>query len=222
MAAYTKLCVGSRGQSFDSYKFFLLKSDGLKQPVLCTFGKFPEKCKFSTDKVHFLGHILSSQGIEADPEKLQAIVDLLPPQNEQEVRTFFGMVNQLSKFSAHLAHKTKSIRDLLHKGNQWTWGPEQQRAFQQIKADLTQVPVLALYDPTRRQKEAADASSYGRGGVVLQLQENDSWKPVSFLSTAMTPTMFSTRLKSPPSIISLHLDLPRRTNKRFLKNGIAC
>ena len=111
-----------------------------------------EKCLFSTDRVHFLGHILSSQGIEADPEKLQAIADLLSPQNEQEVRTFFGMVNQLSKFSARLAHKTKSIRDLLCKGNQWTWGPEQQRAFQQIKADLTQVPVLALYDPNKETK----------------------------------------------------------------------
>ena len=47
------------------------------------------------------------------------------------------MVNQLSKFSEHLADKTKSIRDLLCKGNQRTWGTEQQKAFEQIKADLT-------------------------------------------------------------------------------------
>ena len=56
------------------------------------------------------------------------------------------MVNQLSKFSEHLADKTKSIKDLLCKGNQWTWGTEQQKAFEQIKADLTWVSVLALYD----------------------------------------------------------------------------
>ena len=78
-----------------------------------------DKCQFSTDRVKFLGHVISSSGIEADPEKLQAIADLTPPQNVQEVRTFPGMMNQLSKFSDHLTDKTKSIRDLLHKGNQW-------------------------------------------------------------------------------------------------------
>ena len=81
-----------------------------------------EKCEFSTHRVKFLGHIISSSGIEADPEKLQAIADLPAPQNVKEVRTFLGMVNQLSKFSQQLAYKTKSNRDLLHKGNQWIWG----------------------------------------------------------------------------------------------------
>ena len=105
------------------------------------------KCQFSTDRVKFLGHVISFSGIEADPEKLQAIADLPPPQNVQEVKTFLGMVNQLSKFSEHLAGKTKTIRDLLQKGNQWTWGREQQKAFEQIKCDLTQAPLLSLYDP---------------------------------------------------------------------------
>ena len=111
-----------------------------------------DKCQFSTDRVKFLGHVISSSGIEADPEKLQAIADLTPPQNVQEVRTFPGMMNQLSKFSDHLTDKTKSIRDLLHKGNQWTWGSEQKKAFEQIKSDLTRAPVLALYDPNKETK----------------------------------------------------------------------
>ena len=116
------------------------------------------KCQFSTDRVKFLGHVISFSGIEADPEKLQAIADLPPPQNVQEVRTFLGMVNQLSKFSEHLADKTKSIRDLLQEGNQWTWGREQQKAFEQIKSDLTQAPVLT---PNKESKVAANASSFG-------------------------------------------------------------
>ena len=77
-----------------------------------------DKCPFSTDRVTFLEHVKSSSGIEADPEKLQAIADLPPSQNVQEVRTFLGMVNQLNKFSEHLTDKTNGIRDLLHKGNQ--------------------------------------------------------------------------------------------------------
>ena len=66
------------------------------------------------------------------------------------------MVNQLSKFSEHLADKTKSIRDLLCKGNQWTWGTEQKKAFQfQYWRYMTKI--------------AVDAESYGLGGVFLQL-----------------------------------------------------
>ena len=79
-----------------------------------------DKCQFSTDRVKFFGHVTSSSGIEADPEKLQAVADLPPSQNVQEVRTFLGLVKQLSKFSDHFADKTESIRDFLHKGNQWT------------------------------------------------------------------------------------------------------
>ena len=98
------------------------------------------------------------------------------------------MVNQLSKFSEHLTDKTKTIRDLLQKGNQWTWGRKQQKAFEQIKSDLTQAPVLALYDPNKETKVTADASSFGLEGVLLRLQLDDSWRPVSFMSRAMTPT----------------------------------
>ena len=140
-----------------------------------------DKCQFSTDRIKFLGHVISSCGIEADTEKLQAIADLPPPQSVQEVRTFLGTLNQLSKFSEHLANKTKSIRDLLHKGNQLTWGSEQQKAFEQIKSDLTRTPVLALYDPNKENKVAADALSFGLGGVILQLQPDNSWRPVSFI-----------------------------------------
>ena len=119
-----------------------------------------DKCIFSTKQVKFLGHVISSNGIEVDPDKVKAIADLPPPTNVQEVRAFLGMVNQLSKFSDHLADKTKSIRELLLKGNQWTWGNAQQKAFEQIKTDLMRAPVLALYDTNKETKVAADASSY--------------------------------------------------------------
>jgi len=98
------------------------------------------------------------------------------------------MVKQLSTFSEHLAGKTRSNRDLLYKGNQWTRGSEQLKAFQQIKSDLTQAPVLALYDPNKETKVAADASSFGLSGVILQLQPDNPWRPVSFISRAKIPT----------------------------------
>ena len=98
------------------------------------------------------------------------------------------MINQLSKFSEHLADKTKCIKELLCKGNQWKWGTEQHKAFEQVKADLTRVPVLAPYDPNKETKIAVDASSYGLGRLFLQLQPDNSWELVSFKLRAMTST----------------------------------
>lgn len=67
-------------------------------------------------------------------------------------------------------------------------GKGTKKAFEQIKSDLTQAPVLALYDPNKETKVTADASSFGLGGVLLQLQPDDSWRPVSFMSRVMSPT----------------------------------
>ena len=96
------------------------------------------------------------------------------------------MVNQLGKFSEHLAGKTKSIRDLLRKGNQWTWGSERQKAFEEITFNLNshKLQYWLCMVQTRKQ-EAADASSFGLGGATLQLQPDNSWRPVSFILRAI-------------------------------------
>ena len=127
-----------------------------------------DKCEFSKSEVKVLGNIVSANGISPDPEKIEAIVNLPAPKNIHEVRSFIGMVNQLSKFSEHLADKTKPLRDLLSKKNSWTWGHDQESAFREIKECFISPPVLALYDVNRKTKVSSDASKYGIGGVVLQ------------------------------------------------------
>ena len=78
------------------------------------------------------------------------------------------MINQLSKFSHHLADKTKPLRDMLSNKNQWCWEEPQQRAFEEVRQMITRSPTLALFDPTQETIVSADASSYGLGGVLLQ------------------------------------------------------
>ena len=146
-----------------------------------------EKCTFRVPKITFLGNVVSANGIEVDPEKVAAVVNLPAPKNVHEVRVFLEMVNHLGKFAEHLADKTKPIRDLLQKVHQWVWGPPQQKAFEEIKSMLTAAPVLALYDPNKETKISADASSFGLGAVLLQKQEDQTWRPVMFISRALTP-----------------------------------
>ena len=126
------------------------------------------KCEFSVSKVKVSGHILSSEGIAADTEKIEAIRNLASPRNVAEVRSFLGMVNHVSKFADCLASKTKPLRELLKKKNTWVWGQSQDQASTEIKEALTTAPILALYDPNMETKVNANASSYGIGGVVIK------------------------------------------------------
>ena len=99
------------------------------------------------------------------------------------------MTDQLGKFSRHLADKTKPLRDLLSKKNQWCWEEPQERAFREIKEEISRSPVLAFFfDPGQETTVSADASSYGLGAVLLQKQASGERKPVAYASRAMTTT----------------------------------
>lgn len=137
-----------------------------------------DKCLFNARQIRFLGHVIDSTGVRADPEKLASIQELQRPTNVTELRRFIGMTNQLSKFSSRLAEYSQPLRELLSTKRTWTWGPAQEQAFSQIKEILTQPTVLTLYDLACNVKVSADASSHGLGAVLLQ-QAGTDWKPVA-------------------------------------------
>lgn len=96
-----------------------------------------EKCELGRSEVMFLGHILSAEGVQPDPDKVKAVMSMKEPSNTGEVRSFLGMLNQLGKYIPGLAEKDKPVRDLLSKKYQWVWGCAQQSAFDRLKNDLT-------------------------------------------------------------------------------------
>eukprot|EP00731_Ephydatia_muelleri_P004849 Em0002g1025a len=146
-----------------------------------------DKCEFSKNTLKFLGHIISKDGVSADPDKTKAIQDMVPPKNITELRRFMGMVNQFNKFTPCLAEMSLPLRCLLSEKQCWTWGPDQEKAFLGIKGELAKTTTLVHYNLEAKIKISADASSHGVGAVLLQL-EGKEWKPVAFASRAMTET----------------------------------
>ena len=147
-----------------------------------------DKCEFAKEKAAFLGHLIGKDGIEADPSKVEAIGQMKAPADVSELRHFLGMVNQMGKNLPNLAQTSKPLRDLLSKESAWIWNTAQKEALEEIKRQLVSTPVLAFYDPQLETKVSADASSYGIGAVLVQKQPEGDWKPVAFISRALTGT----------------------------------
>ena len=146
-----------------------------------------EKCEFGVDRVTFLGHIVSGEGVEVDPEKVRAITEMIPPSNRTELKRFLGMVGYLGKFSARLSELQGPLRALLGKENDWAWGSAQRQAFDAIKGELTSAPVLTSFRLGGKHRLTADASKASLGAALLQADGEGGWQPVAYISRAMTP-----------------------------------
>ena len=143
-----------------------------------------QKCQFLQESIKILGHVIDKNGIHANPEKTTPISKMKPPQSVSDLRRFMGLVNQLGKFSSRIAEISQPVRELLHSNRAWICGPDQEKSFSEIKQELTKPAVLALYNPQTETKMSADASSFGLGAVLLQLNDQ-SWKPVTYASRSL-------------------------------------
>ena len=146
-----------------------------------------EKCQFMLDKVEYLGHTISADGLKPSESKTRAIVDAPQPQNVSQLRSFLGMVNYYGKFLPKISTKLAPMYRLLKKGVPWRWGSLERGVFESIKKQLAEAPVLEHYDPSRKLSLATDASPYGVGAVLSHVLEDGTEKPVAYASRTLSP-----------------------------------
>lgn len=156
------------------------------------------KCKFMVPSVDFLGHHVDPDGIHPLPEKVQAIVDVSPPQTLRDLRRFIGLVNFYRRFIPQCAKIVQPLTDLLA-------GPTKPRnrpvnldevalqAFADIKQALIDATLLSHPVPGAPLSIMVDASDYAVGGALHQYV-NGSWSPIAFFSGRLKPaeTRYST------------------------------
>jgi hypothetical protein len=125
------------------------KASDLLSDLEVTFGcllakgvKLPEKCVFGVPRGMLLGFIVSERGIEANPEKIAAITNMGPIKDLKGVQRVMGCLAALSRFISQLGEKRLPLYRLLRKAERFTWTPEDEEALGNLKAVLTNAPIL--------------------------------------------------------------------------------
>ena len=139
------------------------------------------KCTFCTDRVSFLGYVVTPQGIEVDKAKVEAIESWPQPQTVTQVRSFLGLAGFYRRFVRDFSTIAAPLNELTRKDVPFTWGTAQEEAFTVLKDKLTHAPLLQLPDFNKTFELECDASGIGLGGVLLQ-----DAKPVAYFSEKLS------------------------------------
>jgi ribonuclease HI len=131
------------------------------------YAKF-SKCEFWLQEVSFLGHILTTEGVVVDPEKVTAVANWKRPTTVTEIRCFFGLAGYYWRFIEGFSKIAKPMTKLLQKDQDFDWTPACERSFCELKGRLTTTPVLTLPDIRKDFTLYCDASRQGLGYVLMQ------------------------------------------------------
>jgi len=129
------------------------------------------KCKLFRRKVSFLGHVISQDGIEVQPEKTEAGNNWPVPKDLTELRSFLGLASYYRRFISDFSIVAAPLYLLTRKGQSFRWGDEQQQAFDELKRRLTTAPVLASPRSSGTMYLDNDACETGLGIVLSQEQD---------------------------------------------------
>ena len=168
----------------------------------CGLKLSPKKCSFCQTRVKYVGHIVSGEGVEPDPEKCDKVKDWPTPKSPEDVRRFLGFCGFYRRFVKGFSQIARPLTQLMptptksarKKGKRsapktdrvpWKWGSEQEGAFLKLKECLTSPPVLGFPDYTQPFELQTDASGQGLGAVLCQLQDGQR-RVICYASRGLT------------------------------------
>ncbi|GJY16454.1 putative nucleotidyltransferase, ribonuclease H [Tanacetum coccineum] len=131
------------------------------------YAKF-SKCEFWLQELQFLGHVVNQNGIHMDPSKIEAVKNWKAPTTPSEIRSFLGLADYYRRFIPNFSKIAKPLTLLTRKNKNYEWGVEQEEAFQTLKDNLCNVPILSLPDGVEDFVVYCDASNQGLGCVLMQ------------------------------------------------------
>jgi hypothetical protein len=153
----------------------------------CGLKMNPLKCAFGVHAGDFLGFVVHKKGIEINQNKTKAIMETQPPTTKKQLQSLLGKINFLRRFISNLSGKAHPFSPLLRKqkGDQFHWGQDQQKAFEDIKNYLSNPPTLIPPIRNKSMKLYIAASDSTIGSMLAQKDENNVEKAIYYLSRVL-------------------------------------
>ena len=145
----------------------------------------PKKCVLLQKEVSFLGHVVSAEGVSADPQKISSVNEWPTPRTVHDVRCFLGLCSYYRKFVKGFGDIASPLHQLTEKGRIFHWTEECEDAFRRLKHELTTSPVLAYPTADDPFILDTDASANGLGAVLTQVQRGTE-RVIAYYSKSMT------------------------------------
>jgi hypothetical protein len=135
----------------------------------------PSKCHIGYQSLILLGQQVSRLGISTHQEKIDSVDAMKPPTKVKELQMFLGFVNYFAVYIPFYTWITKPLYRLLSKDTEWTWEPLHQEAYELCKLALKSTPILGHPQDGRGYRLYTDASDFGIGAVLQQIQPIQIW-----------------------------------------------
>ena len=147
------------------------------------------KCNFFKKEIHYLGHLISSEGIHPLPEKLDTIRNMPRPKTPKEIKQFLGLCGYYRKFVPRFSDIAQPLSKLTAHDAVFIWCEQCELSFQMLKDTLVSAPILKCPDTSKPYTIFTDASKYGWAGVLMQEhtsvlngKETTTKHPVAYVS----------------------------------------
>ncbi|XP_025636025.1 uncharacterized protein [Arachis hypogaea] len=147
----------------------------------------PEKCAFGVQGGKFLGFMLTSRGIEANPEKCKAILNMTSPRTIKEVQQLAGRIAALSRFLPAVSSRSHPFFQTILKNKRFQWTPECKTAFAELKTLLSSPPVLQRPEVGKPLYLYLSISNHSISSALVT-ETGRIQQPVYFVSRVMQPT----------------------------------
>ncbi|UYV84785.1 K02A2.6-like [Cordylochernes scorpioides] len=131
----------------------------------------PRKCKPFKEKVRYLGHVISRQGIQTDPDRTETVRQWPVPRDVHQLRSFLGLCSYYRRFVPGFSNIARPLHRLTESGRPFSWTIDCERAMDKLKQALSSPPMLAYPDPGEPFILDTDASNTGIGAVLSQTQD---------------------------------------------------
>ena len=152
----------------------------------------PSKCEILRDSIKYLGRMVDRHGVRPDPEAVEAVLTWKAPRTDTQLMSFLGFANYYREFIKGYADKVYPMQKLMrNKGKKFEWNDEAQVAFENIKRELCEAPVLGM--PTEKGMYVldTDASVVAISGILHQEQEWNGrmvLRPIAYGSKVLSDT----------------------------------